>query len=118
MNWKKVGNYALGAVPGIGLVSLAVREIKKRRGRMPWYNLRKLEDWKDIGKLSFQITYLSFAILSKTYLLPTYIGHGKSTGEWHPLKQRRAKTEQVQSIQESKLEKAIMYDEVRDKTPR
>jgi len=118
MNLKKVGNYVSGTVPGVGLVSLAVREIKKRRGRRPWYNIRKLEDWKDIGKLSFQVTYLSFAIFSKAYLLPTYIGNGRSTGEWHPLKQKRAKTEQMQSIQESKLEKTIRYEELLDKTPR
>ena len=111
MNFKKVGNYALGAVPGVGLASLAVREIKKRRGRNPWYNLKKREDWKAIGKLSFQVTYLSFAIFSKAYLLPNYIGNGRSTGEWHPFKQRRAKTEQVQFIPKNKLEKTIMYKE-------
>ncbi len=112
MNWKKSGKYVLGGVPGVGLVSYVVREIKKRRGRKPLYNLRKLEDWKALGKLSFHVTYLSIAIVSKAYLLPSYIGNGKSTGEWHPLKQRRAKIEQRKSKEEGKLEKTVNYHEI------
>ncbi|MEK0337449.1 MAG: hypothetical protein QQN41_08460, partial [Nitrosopumilus sp.] len=97
-------------IPGVGLTSLGIREYKKRKGTpFPYYNLRKKEDWKSIGKISFQVIYFFAAITYKVYI-GRYIQQGVSTKEWNPFKQKRAKTEQVQSIQENKLE-LIMYEE-------
>lgn len=111
MNWKKVGNYVLRGVPGVGLVSLGIREYKKRKGTpCPYYNLRKKEDRKAIGKFSFQVVYLFAAITYKVYL-GHYLQQGASTKEWNPFKQKRARMEQIQSIQENKLEKAVRYEE-------
>ncbi len=117
MNWKKIGTYKiLGAIPGIGLVSVIFGEVKKRKEKpFPYYNLRKKEDWKAIGKLSFQAIYLSAAISCKL-LIGYYVQQGISTKEWNPFKQRKAKTEQSEELEkENKLEKTIKYEDFHPK---
>jgi hypothetical protein len=70
MDFKKTGyylkkgfSYIPRITPGVGLVSLARREYKERKGAsFPYYNLRKKEDRIAMGKYAIQVAWLGFAI--------------------------------------------------------
>jgi len=72
MNLKKIaqGAYKFGIkyipriTPGVGLVSLGMREYKKRKGTsFPYYNLKKKEDKIVMGSYALQIGLLVFSLL-------------------------------------------------------
>lgn len=113
MNWKKVGNVSIKIIkkaPGVTLLLHGINEYKTRKGKRPIYDLKKLEDRKAL--LGFP-KHLAYALILWPIKLGVgyYVQNGVSTGEWPPFKYNHSqKTEQVQSIQESKLEN-IMYEE-------
>jgi hypothetical protein len=122
MNFKKVGYYLKKGfyyipriTPGIGLVSLSIRDWKTRRyNPFPYYNLRKKEDWKVIGKYGIQVGWLAFAILKAGV---TYKGAQSLINK---ISNSKDNTEQVDNISKKdkrlerrgELEKSINYEEL------
>lgn len=108
---KKAGNFSVRIIkkaPGFTLILHGVNEYKTRRGKRPIYDLKKPEDRKAL--LGFP-KHLAYMLLVWPIKLGVgyYVQNGISTGEWNPFKYNQ-KTEQIQSIQESKLEN-ITYKE-------
>lgn len=107
---------ALYYIPGVGLATHTVKEYNIRKGKAPWYNLKKPEDRKAIKIYALETGYLIFAILWKAY-----IGKGIVTGNWHPFRfNSKYKIEQVQDIskrskrpeKQNDLEKTVHYEEL------
>lgn len=108
MSWRKVGNYFLRGLPLVGLTSLSIREYKKRRGTpFPYYNLRKKEDWKVIGKYAFQIGWSAF------FVIKFGVAYKGVKGLINKIKDSQ-NIEQVNniSITKNNLEKTITYEEL------
>jgi hypothetical protein len=115
MSWKKALNY----VPGVGLVSYSINEIKKRKGKRPIYNIKDKRDLMDLGKYVVQVGYLTSAIVLK-FAIAYYVHQGISKGEWNPLKvieeyreEKVIKQKEHDLKKENKLEKTIEYDSIK-----
>jgi predicted histidine transporter YuiF (NhaC family) len=110
MNLKKVGYYISKGVcylpritPGVGLVSLGIRDWKTRKKEsFPYYNFKKKEDLKILGKYAIQLGWLAFAIFKAGI---TYKGAqsliNKINNSNHKIEKATEK--------ENKLEKTINY---------
>jgi hypothetical protein len=117
MNWKRVGYKLLTYTPGVGLIAYGAKEIKTRKGKNPWYDIRISEDRKALGVYAIEIGWFALALSWKVWL-----GNGIATGEWNPLKyfDSKSKTEQVEDLskkdrkaeRKGKLEKTIDYQEL------
>jgi len=103
MDWKKTLYY----LPGVGLITHTLNEIKKRKGKRPIYNLKEGKDRKALGSFLLQTSYLAFAISSKL-IVGAYVGNVMSTGEWNPFKQKIEKIEEVPTINKNNLEEKII----------
>ena len=107
MKWRRITPY----IPGIGLLSHTLKEIKKRKGRNPYYDLKEAEDRKAIRNYFIQTSYLAFAIASK-FVIGAYIGTVISTGKWNPINNiKKIFTEDKSNKNKGKLEKTILYEE-------
>ncbi len=113
MNFKKAiqGVYKFGIkyipriTPGVGLASLGVREYKKRKGTpFPYYNLRKKEDRRAMGKYAFQIGLIGFFVFKAGV---TYKGMQRLINK---IKEPQ-NIEQTRNKEQGNLEKTIMYKE-------
>lgn len=108
MNFKKIGYKILTYIPGVGLIAYGVKEIKTRKGKSPWYDIGKPEDRKALGVYALEVGYFALAIAWKVY-----VGKGLATHNWNPFDfSPKDKTEQIKSIPENKLEKAINYEKL------
>jgi len=120
MNLKKItqGVYKTGIryipriLPGIGLISLGIREYKERKGTpFPYYNLRKKEDKIAMGKYAIQLGLLLGCVLKAGVIY-------KSTQSLTNKIEEKLSIERVENIQEkreNKLEKTIMYEDILNK---
>jgi hypothetical protein len=107
MNWKKIPYY----LPGVGLVTHTIREIKERKGRRPIYNIKDPKDIRALSNYILQTGYLTLAILSKVYI-GSYIGKGVSTGNWHPFHfNSKSKIEKIME-KKNNLGKTANYEEL------
>ncbi len=113
MNLKKVGYYLKKGIcylpritPGVGLVSLGVRDWKTRKKKsFPYYNFREKEDLAVIGKYIIQLGWLAFAIFKAGV---TYKG---AEGLINKINNSNHKTEKT-TEKENRLEKTINYYDV------
>jgi len=112
MNLKKVGYYLKKGIcylpritPGVGLVSLGVRDWKTRRKKpFPYYNLRKKEDWKIIGKYIIQLGWLAFFVLKAGVAYKSVQNLTNRAKEYNNI-------ERAEIQKENKLEKTLYLEE-------
>jgi hypothetical protein len=111
MDFKKAGYKLLTYLPGVGLIAYGAKEIKTRKGKSPWYNLKEGKDRKALGVYALEVAYLAYALSWKVY-----VGKGVATGNWNPFKfNDKDKTEQVEGVLDKKkknLEKCVDYQEL------
>ena len=100
-------------IPGVGLISLGIREYKGRKGTpFPYYNLRKKEDKIAIGKYVAQLGLIVWCVL-KTGAIYKSVQSLTNKIEERPNIERVEKTP---TINEGGLEKkTIMYEDILDK---
>jgi hypothetical protein len=117
MDFKKTGYYLKKGVgyipriiPGVGLVSLGIRDWKTRRyNPFPYYNFRKKEDWKVIGKYAIQVGWLAFAVLKAGV---TYKGVENLINKSDDSKPKTEQVNRDSDKKENNLERALDYDKL------
>lgn len=113
MNLKKAGYYLKKGVfylpritPGVGLVSLGIRDWKIRKEKpFPYYNFRKKEDLKVLGKYVIQIGWLAFFVLKAGVVYKSVQSLTNRTKEDESI-------ERIEIEKPNKLEKTINYEEL------
>ncbi len=106
MSLKKVIQYIPRVLPGVGLISLGIRDWKTRKEKFfPYYNFRKKEDLKVIGKYAVQLAWLAFSVVKAGVVYKSVQSLINKTKEYQSI-------EQIQEIKkECGLEKTINYED-------